>query len=460
MEIDGPIDGPIGLVSTFFAPAEVGYVAEEFFLSGTATAYRPAGDAGDDGRWPVESAGTAPYRTRLVVYRPADPAAFRGTAVVEWLNVSSGADAPACWLLSHRHLLRSGWAWVGVTAQRAGVDGGSIFQDEAAQDADWRSIILPPLKKSDPERYGSLDHPGDAYSYDIFAQAGRAVRERLGADRLLAAGQSQSAAALVTHVNVAAPRDGVYDGYLIDGRPGAAAGLDGFPEGDLRGAVRIRPDTAVPVLVVQTETDVFGVLHSLPARQPDGERIRLWEIAGTAHCDSYLIGAAFTDSGALPAAELARLMTPRRDPLGVPFAAPINSAPQHHYVAQAALAALDRWVAGGTPPPVADRLAVGPDGAPVPDRHGIMRGGVRTGWVDVPVAVLSGLGQGDTGPGVIFGSTRPLAEAVLAELYPGGRDDYLARFAAATDRTITAGFLLAADRDEILALAAAAFPTG
>ena len=32
------------------------------------------------------------------------------------------------------------------------------------------------LKSRDPERYTALRHPGDAFSYDIFTQAGRLVR--------------------------------------------------------------------------------------------------------------------------------------------------------------------------------------------------------------------------------------------------------------------------------------------
>jgi hypothetical protein len=46
----------------------------------------------------------------------------------------------------------------------------------------------------------------------------------------------------------------------------------------------------------------------------------------------------------------------------------------------------------------------------------------------------------------------------LTKLYPRGRAEYLAKFAAATDSAVKAGFILEADRPEILALAAAAYP--
>jgi hypothetical protein len=41
--------------------------------------------------------------------------------ILEWLNVSAGFDAPAHWMLTHRQVVRAGWAWVGVSAQRAGI---------------------------------------------------------------------------------------------------------------------------------------------------------------------------------------------------------------------------------------------------------------------------------------------------------------------------------------------------
>ena len=34
------------------------------------------------------------------------------------------------------------------------------------------------LKHADPERYGTLVHPGDSYSYDMYRQAGRRGPQR------------------------------------------------------------------------------------------------------------------------------------------------------------------------------------------------------------------------------------------------------------------------------------------
>ncbi len=95
----------------------------------------------------------------------------------------------------------------------------------------------------------------------------------------------------------------------------------------------------------------------------------------------------------------------------------------------------------------------------VTDAAGIARGGIRTGWVDVPVAALSGLTPpGATGIGILLGSTRVFDAAELARRYPGGPGDYVAAFREATMRAATAGFVLEQDVDEIVAVATAAYP--
>jgi hypothetical protein len=95
----------------------------------------------------------------------------------------------------------------------------------------------------------------------------------------------------------------------------------------------------------------------------------------------------------------------------------------------------------------------------VTDGAGIARGGIRTGWVDVPVAALSGLTPpGATGIGVLLGSTRVFDAAELARRYPAGPGEYAAAFREATTRAATAGFVLEQDVDEMVAVATAAYP--
>jgi hypothetical protein len=152
------------------------------------------------------AASTAPYKTRMVVYRPINPKRFDGTAVVEWLNVSGGVDAAAAWLTDHVQMIRSGMVYVGVSAQAAGIVGSSGSLGASAGQAGG-------IKGSDPARYGSLNHPGDSYSYSIFEQAGAAIRRDastvlggLAPKRILALGESQSAFRLVTYIDALQPQ--------------------------------------------------------------------------------------------------------------------------------------------------------------------------------------------------------------------------------------------------------------
>jgi len=136
----------------------------------------------------------------------------------------------------------------------------------------------------------------------------------------------------------------------------------------------------------------------------------------------------------------------------------INFAPQHHYVLQAALSHLHDWVSANRIPPSGALIEL--NGAqPALDEHGLARGGIRTPWVDVPIARTSGVGGEESTMSSIFGSGELFDAATVQRLYPGGVADYLERFTASLDAAIQSGFLLAADREEILELAAATFPS-
>jgi hypothetical protein len=457
--VSTPAPGKPALLLGAFDIASVGYVAEEFFLAGTASSYSPTAELGADGRWSVAPSGTADFATRIVVLTPADPDRFNGTALVEWLNVSGGIDAPAVWMMAHREMIRAGFGYVAVSAQRVGVEGGVNLMG-----------IDMSLKSQNAQRYSALNHPGDAYSYDIFSQAGQLVRQRadilrgLPAEHVVALGESQSALFLTTYINAVDPLAEVYDGFLVHSRFGPAAPLDGGSifealESSTAQAVAFRPDLRVPLLTIITETDLFGGrrqgYHS--ARQPDNQRLRVWEIAGTAHADNYTIQVAPIDTGSAALSDVVAAYAPTNMLMGQQLDHCINFAPQHHYVLQAALSQLCEWVRTGRPAPSSAPIELR-DAEPILNDSGLAQGGVRTPWVDVPIARTSGVGSEQTTMASIFGSGEVFDAATVRRLYPGGVQDYLERFTASLDSAIEAGFILAADREEILQLAAATFP--
>lgn len=466
--VEGPIAGaPTLLGGTSFNLADVGYQQDEYFISGNARSYTNTEPLQSDGKWSVRIDSNADFKTRIVVYKPIDLAAFNGTVVIEWLNATGATDAAPIWVSTHNELIRKGYVWVGVSVQEAGIDGAGFNIGAGHYD----------LKTINPTRYGSLVHPGDKYSFDMFSQVSQAVLHPVGTDplaglhvrRAIASGDSQSANFLVTYVNAFAPLAKLFDGYFLKSRFHGAAMLsptenqtdattalpldtvlDDLAAGP---AVKIRDDLGVPVMMVQTETDLL-VLGSYPDRQPDSSNFRLWEIAGAAHTDASIV-SSFSDLGTDPNSAAVVEVTqpyPGFDACGKP----VNSMPLS-FVESAAMAALDNWLRNGVAPAYANRLEVAENPqAFVMDSVGNVLGGVRTPYVDVPIATLSGLGQ----PGTtftlcsLFGTTKLFDSTQLASLYPD-HATYVSAVNASVDSAVRSGFLLQHDGDLIKAWAQA-----
>lgn len=446
------------------------YSVDEYIANGTATSYSEVSKQETDGKWLAKANGddTASYTTRILVLKPKEASKFNGKVLVEWINVSGGFDYTPARLMMWRELIRSGWTWVGVSAQKVGIEGGKNI------------LSVPDMsdKKNNPQRYGQLHHPGDIYSYSIFTQAARLIKGP-GASALLggqipkyviATGHSQSSYYLTTYVNAIDPIEKVFDGFYIYGRLGAAAPIDGsdiVTSGWLQSLkpTHIRPDLRVPVMVVLSEADIIGT--TLPsfgtligykqARQSDTDKLRVWEIAGSSHADHYLLATRKTDTGCASYEDLAKAWAPGNSMMG----AQPNNGPQLHYVMEAGIAAMGNWVANGTKPPKAKPVEfkkneLTPEKFPIPleDKLGNAKGGVRSPWLDVPISRLSG----NTPLIGLSGSVELFDKNKLDKLYPGGRDEYMKKFEAALDQQIKAGFILPADKQEIIEIARLSYP--
>ncbi len=77
--VTGPIEGKPAFNPRQYDLKDVGYIEEEFFVSGTAVSYKAAGELPNDGRWNVQPSETAPYTSRIVIIRPAETKKFNGT---------------------------------------------------------------------------------------------------------------------------------------------------------------------------------------------------------------------------------------------------------------------------------------------------------------------------------------------------------------------------------------------
>jgi hypothetical protein len=429
-----------------------GYVEQEFFIEGQANTYdTPAGRTGS-----VKESGY-PFRTRLVVRRPRSAAKFNGTVIVEWYNVSQGHDGEYDWFQSAEHIVGAGYAWAGISAQRVGVDA---------------------LREWSPKRYGSLDVSDggkitdDSLSYDIFSSAAVAILGKGSAEvmgglkpaRLIAIGHSQSAARLYTYFQSVHPLiPKLYDGVVLHG-----------------GGGKVRDDLDVKVFKLLNETDVAGQANF---RQPDTDRHRQWEVAGTSHLDakfSRMLAALGLRVSGMDPVEGSQDITgdtisggvgngPAGNGEGNASSATCKNPPfsriPGHYVLNALLDETAQWVKNGTPPPTATHRELPPlpagargTGAPrwevVHDELGNAHGGIELSQHAVPTATNTGQNEGGAGGGEqncnLMGSYLAWDTARLASLYPT-HAGYVAKVKEVTEKNLKAGYILKEDADATIA---------
>ena len=456
--LSGPVTGgrgwPFGL-PTADLPA-LGYRADEYFVEGQADRFGPTAgtELSRDGRWSVEPVERAAYRTRMVVLRPVNAAAFNGTVVVLWNNVSAGyenftgGDSP--------EVFENGFAYVAASVQRVGIHG----EPDNPQG----------LRNWDPERYGSLSIPSDDYSFDIYTQIANLVafdRHRDGLDpmggldvrRIVAQGASQSAARLASYLNGVQPLTRRFDAFFLvmyfgGGTPlevgdevmtvreaAADANQPRIPEG----LHLLRDDLDIPVMVLNTECEAESCY---PVRQPDSSLFRYWEVAGASHVS-------------LPAMASSSSRMQRDFGFTIPLDDESMQAINQVSVApvvDAALHLLQIWLTEGTAPPAQPRIDFAGDPPQVVrDADGIARGGIRLPQVEVPLGHNSAIQQSPDVFARLVGFHQSFPPEQVRERY-GSREAYLARFGEATRSAESASVVLPRDVDSLLAEAEAALP--
>ncbi len=436
-DITGPVIGPGTIFSASITDlSPFGYIEEEFFLEGKARRYdfktKPGNVPPNEPVYPgsfwfsldgipdfVTPCDTLyPYKTRIIVRRPVVAGKFNGTVVVEWLNASNMYDLDSDWWQLNGHLMRSGYAWVGVSAQKWGIHSATG------------------LRKWNPGRYGTLDVTADStllkdeLCFDIFSQAAMALEGKqkvrplgdLRPEVIIATGHSRSAFMLTRYYNFIQPGRGIIDGFMIRG----AGGL-------------VRTDVPAKVFKLNAETDLIEV-YQIPVRQPDSDRIITWEFSGTSHADQTFndyhsaiferdFGAKYQRECDLPRCSL------------VPF----------HYGFAAALEHLVRWITEGVIPPAGVQISVHqtePEVILERDTLGNALGGIRLPQFAVPVALNSGKNSGQ-GSCRFYGTHQVFDQQTLKSLYPA-HQAYMQKFSESVRENLKAGYILKADTSEMM----------
>jgi hypothetical protein len=386
------VEGPIGAAgvrgrawnTSLYDIGPFGYTEQEYFFSGAATTLGST------------SPLTLPYRSRMLVKRPVEPSKFNGTVIVEWLN-----------------LVRNGFAYVGVSAQLVGVCCGPNS-----------------LKGWDPLRYLTLVHPGDNYSFDIFSQAMKALRDPLHNRTTVASarpvdpmnglkvrwivanGASQSASRLTSYIN--------------DGYDAAAGVVDLFQI--TRGGGPF-DDFSTPILQLNEENQ--------PEQEPDNAHYVLYEEAGTAHAPAawwnYIWEMQMRDNNTSTV------------PNALNIACSVNRG-SVDYSSRAGMYWTQRYLTTGQLPPSAPRIERNTDGSVKRDANGLAIGGLRHPFVQVPIAYNSSEGC------PLYGTYKSWPAAKIVTMYPT-HDDYVAHVNAWAQHEVAEGWLLPEDAADVVAKA-------
>jgi len=272
---------------------------------------------------------------------------------------------------------------------------------------------------------------------------------------------------MVTYMNAIHPQakldngKPVYDGYLMKS-PLAPARINRCATAPARNDPRsIIRNVGVPVIGVAAQGEV---LATSAFRRPDSDvpadRYRLYEISGASHIDKspYHSLPVFADQ-TLTGGNV--LGTP-----DWPFAAkcdpdiPLTELPLMTYVFDAAFVHLDEWVRKGTAPPhgawIEIKNAGAADASVVLDQHGHGVGGVRSPYVDVPVATYF---TNSNGPGTCpeLGHKTVFDAGKFNALYVTP-SDYASKVAQSVDAFVRQRWLTESDGKKIKAEASAFRP--
>ena len=316
--VTGPVTGPGTMYQSVqsLAPggdlAKFKYEEKEYFISGTAQGQ--------------------PYKTRIVVRKPASNSKFSGLVLLEAMHPSGSAhmfEFSAIYSMSNGH-----------AAVEIQPNGG-----------------LEVVRSSNPERYKDFAAAGNQTN-EIIAQVGALVKSKdkrspftgLSVRKIVLGGTSATAATLnaylPAHMIYRTPdMQRIYDGFMPTSTAASNAKVD------------------VPIVHVPTMHEVQGAQISTRAdSDAAGDQYRMYAFPGMGHVDSR---------------DNVRL-------LPNPCTNELDTFPAQAYMS-VALNYLYQWIDKGVAPPRAERVVKEGKNV-VLDERGNWKGGIRTPYLDVPVA--------------------------------------------------------------------------
>jgi hypothetical protein len=439
--------------------SEFDYVEEEYEISGTGNLYDYVDNAAQSPEVAISESGV-PYVTRMLVRRPAYADDFNGTIYVEILNSTASWDDDPFWRMSYHTFANAGSIYVGITSDPLTVD---FLRNR------WGA---PEFVNRNRDRYANLNMDRLGQVWDVLSQTAVLLKDDdnpdnplmgFGVEHIIQTGYSQSGGFVKTYANSIHSRDveeygfPAYDGYFSSVHGFSAKRINPPPPGEGDdfvgfGDPRRLFDVAAPAIRFQSETEMLAFFAANTGRQvetgePDGPKIRTYEMAGGVHVDIPL------ESSGLLIRERDLGFSTEPKECGLPVT-PIRT----DYIQSALLRAIESWVRDGIEPPPSSLIELGRNEnnnlIVLQDVNENALGGVRSPQIEVP------LGRYIANPLTIFnacfleGAFIPFTEDRFRELYPTD-SFYVQEADRAISRAVADGFILAEDagrlKDDMLA---------
>lgn len=455
--IDGPIEVteesyPFCSMAHAREPLDLktyGYVEEEYFISGEVNIYQEFKDS-----MQVINENV-PYKNRILIRKPKNPAAFSGRVFIDIYNASNGYDIEDVWRRSYKYFLGNGHIYIGITSKPINVWSLKNYDYARYHTLDWSSVgrvAQPTIVNKNMSILGTEE----GLFWDILSQLAVLVRSQeakfldgYSVDYLYLTGQSQSGMYLNTYIyyfneylkNEAGKS--LFDGYLNVVGAGVMRALRQEEEEIEMFAIRQSKITKLDVpfinISAQGDLELFSTsnpnIKGLHTNNNPANKIRHYEVASSPHTDP--------SSTLIPDnSEIVKTTNPARL-LDGDYDYTVSELKLDYYV-NSALEFLHQWAAHNLEAPKGKLIAKDETGKVLEDEHGNGKGGVRSPYVDVPVATYySNATFAD-----VNGRMELFSREKFKEIY-GTIENYTEKFNTAVDKQVDEGFLLFEDGKEM-----------
>ena len=430
---------------------KAGYAEEEYMVSGTANFYEWT----TDGNVKVKTSN-APYTTRILIRRPAVAAKFSGNVILEPMENARAWDWAFMWGTSYEYFIEHGDMWVGVTRSPNAIAALKKFNAQR-----YASLSMAnPTPNESCGTANSRSENEEGLQFDIFTQVVAALKSPntpVAGFRAQRVYGTSHTGELVTYAHAIQPMSKAFDGFVFEANPGPSAISRCGSAPGANDPRRITRNVGAPVIRMVPEGDVPAA-YALRREDSDApnDRFRWYEVAAAPRMDIRYYQHMPVMEDQTKAGEEA---LPGNWPFTYTCGAPVIGLlelPVFQTAMNAAFYHIDQWARNGTPPPRVERMTVKDPGTPqatvAADQYGNGVGGIRSPYVDVPVATYytHSPGQGtcrNIGYKVAFDWSR------LETLY-GSSKNYASKVNERIDQLVKDKWLLPSDakrlREELL----------